>query len=229
MNCKSFCAITAAVTLMSLAGNASADIVATGLVTADNHYALYTGDPSSVTFVQRNELNGGGAPGQYNWSQPESVSFTTGDFIYIAAWSDNATAQGLLAQISLSNGDTANSGDPRWQVYRTNQDLGSGAAAPADTQVVTWINDATTNNLWETPFVGGANGIAPWGTVPGIGSAPRWMWTQVAGDPDPLSGGSGYGETLLFRMAVPTPGAMGLMAMGGLLATRRRRVTSVNA
>ena len=228
MNFKSICAITA-VTLVSFAGGANADIVATGLVTADNHYALYTGDPSSVTLVQRNELGASGAPGLYNWSRPESVSFTAGSFIYIAAWSDNAIAQGLLAQISLSNGDTANSGDARWQVYRSNQDLGDGAAAPSNAQVVGWIGFATTNNLWETPYVGGANGISPWGTVPGIGSTARWMWTQIPGDGDPLSGGSGYGETLLFRMAIPTPGAMSLLAMGGLLAMRRRRAASSKA
>jgi hypothetical protein len=213
----------AAIALLTAAGAANADIVATALVTADNHYALYTGDPSSVSYIGRNELSGGGAPGQYNWSQPELHTFTSGQFIYIAAWSDNSTAQGLLASISLSNGDTANSGDSRWQVYRSNQDLGGNAAAPTNSTVQTWIADATTNNLWETPHIGGANGIAPWGTVPGIGSVPRWMWTMVPGDNDPLVGGSGYGETLLFRMAVPTPGAAGLMAMGGLLASRRRR------
>lgn len=205
----------------------SADIIrpgdtATALVTADNHYALYTGDASGVTFVGTNETGAGGAPGTYNWSRPEPWTFTTGQFIYIAAWSDNSIAQGLLASISIGL-STLHSGDARWEVYRSNQDLGDGAARPTDATVTGWINTATAGNLWETPHVGGANGIAPWDTVPGIGTDPRWMWTAVPGDADPLVGGSGYGETLLFRIAVPTPGALMLAGLGGLLVTRRQR------
>lgn len=219
----------AAVSLISGSSprSSSADVIRPGdtanaLVTADNHYALYTGDISGVTFVGRNEIGPGGGPGTYNWSQPESHTFVTGNFIYIAAWSDNSIAQGLLAAINIGL-NTLHSGDPRWQVYRSNADRGDGDAAPTNATITSWITTATTGNLWETPFVGGANGIAPWGTVPGIGSDPRWMWTAVPGDVDPLVGGSGYGETLLFRIAIPTPGAVALAAMGGLLVTRRQR------
>lgn len=65
-----------------------------GTITADNHYALYYGsnNGSSLTFVGQNESGFGGSPGNYNWSVAENWNFTMneGDYIYIAAWSDNA-------------------------------------------------------------------------------------------------------------------------------------------
>jgi MYXO-CTERM domain-containing protein len=211
-----------AVLALAAASAANADVV-NAVVTADNHYAIYTGSDDAVTFIGRNEMNGGGSPGTYNWSEPETWSFTTGAFIYIAAWSDDAVAQGLLAQINGVS-DTYHSGDPRWQVFPTFVNLGDGDAAPSEMQLTAYIADANGGGKWETPHFGGANGIGPWGTVPGIGSDISWMWVQNPGQSDPLQGGSGYGEMLIFRMATtPTPGAAAAMGLGGLTMLRRKR------
>jgi len=213
--------MTAATAVLALAAAAGADIV-NATITADNHYALYTGSDDSVTFIGRNELGAGGSPGTYNWSQPESWSFTAGAYIYIAAWSDDSVAQGVLAEAAGLD-DTYHSGDARWEVFPTFVNLGDGDAAPTGMQLTAYIADANTNSKWETPHVGAANGIGPWGTVPGIGNAPRWMWVQNPGQPDPLQGGSGFGEMLIFRMAVPAPGAAAALGLAGAAAMRRKR------
>ncbi len=102
----------------------------TAIITADNHYTLYTGTDSALNFIGRNELNAGGTPGTYNWSVPETHTFNTGPKIFIAAWSDDAVAQGVLAQIT-GPGGTYNSGDALWEVFCTGINLGDGDASPS--------------------------------------------------------------------------------------------------
>jgi MYXO-CTERM domain-containing protein len=172
-----------------------------------------------------NELGSGGAPGTYNWSEAESYSFNTvGGFLYIAAWSDDSIAQGLIADI-LINGNDYSSGHPAWEVYRTNDNRGDNDPHPTTTAMENYVGFADANNLWELPAVGDLNGQqAPWATVAGInmGTA-RWMWVANPNQFNPFEPGSGFGEMLIFRIAVPTPGAAALMGLGALAATRRRR------
>lgn len=191
-------------------------------VTADNHYALYSSAGSSFQYHGGNELGASGSPGTYNWSLPEVYTFDAGEFLYIAAWSDDAVAQGVLANIWV-DGDPLHSGDPRWEVYPTWVNRGDGDPHPDASEVGAYVAFATSNNLWETPYVGGANGISPWGTVPGIDDQARWMWYNTPGDDNPLDGGSGAGEMLIFRTAIPAPGTAVLAGLGGLLVARRRR------
>jgi hypothetical protein len=55
----------------SLCGSPTADAATiTATVTADNHYALYYGTQSNLTFVGRNEKGSSGNPGDVNWSVP---------------------------------------------------------------------------------------------------------------------------------------------------------------
>lgn len=207
--------------LLAMAATANADLI-NATVTADNHYALYTGSTSSVSFVGRNEMGASGSPGTYNWSRAESWSFTGGAFIYIVAWSDDHVAQGLLAQIAGVS-DTYNSGDSRWEVYPTFVARGDGSAAPTNAELEGHLATADAGNLWQVPHVGGNNGIAPWGTIAGIAGNIPWMWVQNPGQPNALVGGSGYGETLVFRMAVPAPGAAALLGLGSVSMMRRKR------
>ena len=207
--------------LLALAATANADVI-NATITADNHYALYTGDTTAVTFVGRNEMSSGGSPGTYNWSEPENWTFNSGAFIYIVAWSDDSVAQGLLAQIAGS-ADTYHSGDPRWQVYPTFLSRGDGSIEPDAAELQGHLATADANNLWQTPAVGGNNGISPWGVVPGIGTDIPWMWVQNPDQVDPFIGGSGYGETLVVRMAVPAPGAAALRGLGSMSIMRRKR------
>jgi len=220
MSLKTIAIILAAGALTSAA---SAGIQMTATITADNHYALFTGTPLNLTMVGHNELGAAGNPGPFNWSQAETFNFIPGTNIYIAAWSDDSVAQGLLAQISLGD-QTFNSGDERWRVYKTDVNRNDNDPVPTLAEMNTHIIFASDNERWRTTFVGDANGAQPWGTIAGIGPNVRWMWADVDGDPDPTRGGSDEGEMLIFRMTnVPTPGAVALLGLGGLALARRRR------
>jgi hypothetical protein len=192
-------------------------------ITADNHYALFTGIDTFMIRIGHNELGPGGMPGRYNWSLPETYTFPAGPFIYIAAWSDDSVAQGLLAQITRGD-ETFHSGDPRWQVYTSGDNRGDNDPAPTAAEIIGHVATANAGSLWQTPFVGASNGASPWGTIPGISTNIPWMWAPVAGVADPTQGGRNAGELLIFRMnTVPTPGAAALIGLGGLAMARRRR------
>jgi hypothetical protein len=213
--------------LVLVAGAASAANADTinALITADNHYAFYSSDGVGTWgYHGRNELGSGGSPGTYNWSEAESYSFNTvGGYLYIAAWSDDSIAQGLLANLTI-NGVDYSSGNAAWEVFRSNADLDDGGAEPDLVTMATLVTIANVGNLWESIYVGGGNGAqAPWGAVPGIVNPARWMWVNNPNQPDPFQPGSDYGEMLIFRIAVPTPGAASLMGLGLLAAARRRR------
>lgn len=196
----------------------------TATITADNHYALFTGRDDAMIRIGHNETGAGGQPGPYNWSQAETFRFIPGQNLYIAAWSDDQIAQGLLAQITMGT-MTFHTGDARWQVFRTNLDRDDNAPVPGSGFVEAQVAIANANNAWETPHVGGNNGIQPWGTIAGIAGDIPWTWAGVAGDGDPLIGGVDAGEVLIFRMTnVPTPGAAAVLGLAGLAACRRRRI-----
>lgn len=219
---KKLASVIALGIVASIGTAAQADLV-TATVTADNHYALYSSAGSTFSYHGGNELGAGGAPGTYNWSIAEPYTFNAGDFIYIAAWSDDSVAQGVLGQFNTTSLGDILTGDPRWEVYATNINLGDGSPHPTALAIGGHVTFATANNLWETPFVGGLNGIAPWGTIAGVSANANWMWKNVPGDPDPLQGGSGAAEMLIFRTAVPTPGAAAIIGLGSVVAMRRRR------
>lgn len=207
--------------LLALAAAAPAAPIS-GHVTADNHYGLYTGDQAGavVNFWGANESGSSGAGG-YNWSQAEAYSFESADpIIYIAAWSDDNIAQGLLASLSV-NGHPLLSGQSVWEVFSTGQDLDDGAPPPTAAALGAQIAIANVAG-WSPVAVGGLNGAAPWGSVAGVSGAARWMWYQgnVAGDV--FNPGVNAGEYLIFRTrVVPEPSALALLALGGLALRRR--------
>ena len=113
--------------------SASYAVPVTATFTADNHYAIYYGavDGSTMTFVGRNELDAAGSPGEFNWSLPETFNFDAadGDYVYLAAWSDDVEAQGLLGQITTPAG-TYYTNTADWEVAYAFSDIDDGGAAP---------------------------------------------------------------------------------------------------
>jgi hypothetical protein len=215
----------ATITMAAMAGlsaSANAEQV-TGTITADNHYALFSSLGGVFTAHGGNEIGPGGTPGTYNWSEAESYSFDAGNVLYIAAWSDDSVAQGVLSEFHSDSLGTILSGDSRWQVYATDINRGDGDPHPGVAEIAAHVFNADTNGLWETPFVGDSNGVAPWGTIAGITQDAKWMWRNTPGDADPLHGGSGEGEMLIFRTLVPTPGIATLLSLGSFGMLRRRR------
>jgi hypothetical protein len=208
----------------ALAGAANAGVI-TAKVTADNHYSLYATVGGELVKVGGNETGASGAPGRYNWSMAETFTFDTTGPVYIAAWSDDAVAQGLLAEINAGEYGTIYSGDPRWQVFATGIDLDTGAPHPFASDVATQIALADANSWWDTPFVGDSNGAGtlPWAKIADISEDAMWMWNATDGG-DALRGGKNHDEYLIFRLAaIPTPASGLVLAGAGLALARRRR------
>lgn len=198
------------------------------VITADNHYALYQEVGGVISLIGGNELGAAGAPGAYNWSLPEAhIIDTAATTIYIATWSDDAVAQGLLAEIDLGGGQYLRSGDAAWEVHCTLVNLGDGSPYPTAAEVAAEEIIADANNGWMAPAVYGPNGsVGPWGAIGGISSAAHWMWGNPDGVANAFEGGASHEEWQLFRIAVPqipAPGvaSAGLMLVGGLLRRRR--------
>ncbi|MFM9957580.1 MAG: hypothetical protein ACKVZJ_05870 [Phycisphaerales bacterium] len=217
----------AVLSVFAAAGAANAGVTAT--ITADNHYALYTGNSfSDISFIGRNELGSAGSPGTYNWSKAETWNFNPGAYIYVAVWSDDAVAQGWLGQFAFdagSGGQTLLSSSLDWEYVPTNINLGDGDPAPSVVDIGSWVNLADTNLLWDTPFVGGSNGVSPWGTIAGVSSSAKWTWGNPSNRSNPLIGGDDFEEYQIFRIptGVPAPGGAMLALAGiGMIAIRRR-------
>ncbi len=165
-------------------------------LTADNHYALYYGDESGVTFVGRNEVGESGNPGEFNWSLPENWTFNVAqdDYIYVAAWSDNAVAQGWIGQFDAA-GTSLLSNTTDWEVYLTCEDLGDGDPAPSASALQAKINGVT----WSAITNYADHGDSPWGNIAGISMDADWIWGTR------LQPGGGCGEYQIFRTKAPVP------------------------
>jgi hypothetical protein len=195
-------------------------------ITADNHYGFYTGNASGsvLHFYGANESGSGGSPGTYNWSSPESYSVTTDDqVIYVAAWSDDSSAQGLLASFMI-DGNPLLSGDASWQVFATYVNLNDGDPPPAIADLSTQIGLANSLAGWEAIAVNDINGVDPWGFVGGISADARWMWGQdKAGIGSPFDPGADHGEYLIFRTVVPEPNTLVVLLLPALSLLVRGR------
>ena len=208
--------------LLAAAPSAHAEIVTT-TITCDNHYAIFTREGSTFTYIGGNETGFAGNPGTYNWSIAETWSFEATETIYIAAWSDNSVAQGLLAQFSSPSLGTLLTGDARWRVYATNTDRNTGAPHPLVSEIEGHVSIADGLGAWEPTYVGENSGVAPWGVIAGITTDARWIWRNTPGVADPLRPGSGAGEMLIFTVNIPAPPAMAASLVGLLAMGRRRR------
>jgi hypothetical protein len=216
---------------------AQADINFQVNLTCDNVYALYYGTQTAATnFVATNN----------DWPSTESYTFTlpTNNYIYVACWTDDAGAQGFLAQFkNLDNNTTFYSSDPQWQVTATGINKNTGDPAPVLTDLTTQILLANAGNNpsngWVATTVGPENGAAPWGTRPNIDAEARWTWYDSGKDntanpfyPVPFNGFN-HDEYLIFRIPVnatpsqvPEPGVVALFGVGLMSAwilMRRRR------
>lgn len=196
----------------------------TGTLTADNHYGLYYGDESQVQFVGRNEVGPyGSGPGKYNWSDPETYTFEVeaGDYLYVAAWSDDIVAQGWIGEFSFG-GSTKLTNTSDWEVLLTDEHLDDYAPELSESDLFAMIGAGT----WGSIDYSLDHGDGPWGSIAGLSDEADWVWGT------PLMAGAGYsGEFQIFRTQVeapvPTPEPATFLLLGsglfGLSAFRRKR------
>ncbi len=173
----------------------------TGIAVADNFYGLYTIDQ---------ETNSGVLHYYGGSTFPAVLGFdyvTKDRYLYIVAWSDDATAQGLLHDITV-NGVPIPSGSPQWRVCPNSQNLDTATGPSALAVRNSIVAHANGTGCFATA-VGPANGSAsgfpwflPWGTMP-IYTPCNWIWydshNQVSATA-PFAPGFNHGEFLLFRI-----------------------------
>jgi hypothetical protein len=163
-----------------------ADLV-TAHLAADNAFAVYTGnaDGSGLTYVGRNT-------GEWTTTHTFNFQIEAGDYIYLAAWSDDAVAQGIIGDFSTNTGLTFVTG-ANWQVHLTHSDFDATTGQlPSTGHVAAEIGENTWSNVTHVLD----NGVSPWGMRPGISPTADWMWGS------PLQPGSAYGEYQIFRYQV---------------------------
>jgi hypothetical protein len=223
--------VTVAVVTAALASAAAhADVTTVANITADNHYALFTAGPGGLVYLGGNEIGPSGSQGGYNWSMAETYNAAMGTDIYVAVWSDTSVAQGFLASFQSSQLSLL-SGDSRWRVFGTGLAFGDYSAHPTVQMMGQQIATADSNNAWETPYVGGTNGISPWGTIANIEQDAAWMWRADGTGGNALSNGSISSEMIIFHAAVPSPGTAALAGVALLagMGSRRRPAPGLKA
>lgn len=230
-----------AVAALSFAGGIALSSIATAddwtiKMTVDNQYSTYFGTSMATSaFVG----------GDTNWPTVETYNVfgrAPTDYLYVATASDRSVAQGFLGSFhNITTGNTILTGSSAWQAFRAGdylqQIFGNAGPWPANVlpttaQLDAAIAYATVNNLWTAAVsVAGYNnpGLGPWGALPGIPSNASWVWAPDASGGNPLVPGANHGEFIVFRIvgeAVPTPGSVAVLGLGGLVLSRRRRTAA---
>jgi hypothetical protein len=201
-----------AAALLGMLGTAHATVNVDVQVTADNAYAIYTGNDTVIYDFHGTAENFFAS----EIAAPETYNFTMndGDIIYIAAWSDDATAQGLLAEFNI-DGTVLTTSNSQWEVMATGIDLDFADPAPTITELTTQVNLANSGSVpsggWVNTTLGGLNDTV-WGTpgsvyVPSMASTLQWAWYHKPGAPgDTFSDGYNHDEYLVFRLEFPIGG-----------------------
>ncbi|MCB9497463.1 MAG: hypothetical protein H6686_11310 [Fibrobacteria bacterium] len=171
--------------------------------TADNHYGLFHGrsDGTGMVFEGRNEKGPYGSGGEQNWQIGETFEFQVepDDHLYMVVWDDG--------QYRMWIGDFTFNGTRRtvsnlqdWEYITASGpnpfDLGGAwADVPALEEVSREIAGAQWSDLRsEVPM-----GTTPWGYIPEIDPAAKFVWAQGFGS----LGGPAEPHYKIFRSKTP--------------------------
>ena len=183
-------------------------------LTADNAYAIYTGTSTEAIALHANESN---ALAQ-DIVNAESYNFNmaTGDVVYVVAYSDDQTSQGLLAEFNI-DGIILTTSNTDWEVMATGIDLDPGNAPPTLDQLTTQIGLANAGNVpsggWVPSTIGelndGSGPNFPTLQVSSMSTTVNWAWYEsgnCTGTGQPFKPGCNHDEYLVFRMNIPLGG-----------------------
>jgi len=183
-------------------------------LTADNAYAIYTGDANGVSAFHGGDENVTAA----DIRAAESYSFTMadGEAIYVAAWSDDGIAQGLLAEFNI-DGTILTTSNSDWEVMATGIDLDVSSSAPSlvdlSAQIALANAGAVPSGGWVPSTIGVLNdgNSSVYGTqlVSSMASTINWAWYDsgnCSSANQPFSGGCNHDEYLVFRLPLPLGG-----------------------
>ncbi len=157
-------------------------------LTADNHYALFSGNKtgSNLNFYGRNEKGayGGGAgwnngnqggqsfgPGSgYNWSSAETWDFkmNQNDYMYVVTWDDSAVDESWVGQFDVKAGDkksTLLSTPGSWEYMTTQWTSNPGDWGDTPTDAI--LNKEISGGKWIDSKSRGLNNgqTGPWGRI----------------------------------------------------------------
>lgn len=207
-------ALIALVCCFALTAAAQAQTVV-GRFSADNYFAVYQGNANGATnFVTSLDCSTTSSC-IANGKGFSITNVKNGDYVYIVAWSDHATSQGLLGMLSgfvLDQGcGSTETGMAGWEVYA------NGAAfsgLPGSTPFLVDLNTSIVkanngiNGTWGAPAVGtgniGSSGSVPV-TVTGNTGTAKWVWHNSGnciGAMQPFQDGCNHNEYLVFRFPV---------------------------
>lgn len=197
-----------------------------GRFTCDNSYSVWLGSSQGVhTQLIAEQTNLQAADIRDGEEVPE-FSAAPDDYLYIIAWSDDKTYQGLLG--SFTGDITIHTGDPRWRVLAAGQFSrlpefrppapNFGDLPPSPTAGLDYPSQAQINSViaaaapgdWRDPYVGPRNVQSEvsqlWSfQVTDISSEARWVWHDSGKNPgvSPFHGFN-HDEFLIFRIPCAT-------------------------
>jgi hypothetical protein len=203
--------VLATIALSAQASSATAKIANGSLfnvkatLTADNHYALFSGnsDGSQLNFFGRNEKgayggaagwNNGSLGGQtfntdtgngWNWSGAESWNFNIkqDDYLYVVTWDDRAVDESWVGEFNISNGGKQQqllSKDSSWEYLSTKYSTNPGDFGDTPTNAI--LNKEISGATWTGAVSRGQNDgtTNPWGRIDGITKNAQFLNTTTS-------------------------------------------------
>ncbi len=208
------------------AGGASADVVATASVTADNYFALYLGHADGTEL----RLVGEDSDGNWTTVDPFNLDVTPEDHLYLAAWEaswDYGGPQMTIAEVTLPDdvvGTDANGFE--WVLGPTDGCPGTPDPPPTVDELQFIVEQGNADVSWALPAAEADRSSDPWGwaTSAAFTDAARYVWADTFSDTSVTNTENTYA---LFRSVEPLLGSRGTTELPAIPTTITFRTSFV--